>query len=95
MTIGAEPGVMAVRVLSVREMIIELLSSGCGRSLDRGRSDARGDEASGEVERAVEADGTGRDSAKDPSLSQVPSPVDGEVIPHAFSRPSRLRMPLV
>lgn len=91
MTMGADPGVIAVRVLSFREMMIELLSLDSGRSFWRGRSDARGEAASDESIRAVVTAGTGRESANEPSWSQVRSAVDDEVIPHALRRQSALK----
>jgi hypothetical protein len=55
--------------------------------VETGRSEARGEAASVDVEGEVETEGTGRERASEPSRSQALSLVDEEVIPQAVSMP--------
>ena len=82
---------MAVSVLSFREMTIELLSEDCVRSGDNGRIEALGEVLSSEEDGALETEGTGRESARDPSRSQGLSLEDEEVIPQALNTQSAPR----
>ncbi len=84
---GADPGLIAVRVLSFREMTIELLSDDCARSVELGRSEALGEAVSANEEDEAETEGTGRESASEPSRSHALSLVAEEAIPHALSMP--------